>query len=80
MSCGKFLKRWEYQTNLTVSWETFMQHKKQQLELDLEKWTGSKKNGYVKGVYCDSVKTSSTSRVSEERNTVREWEMRHKNS
>ena len=30
MSCGKFLKRWEYQTNLTVSWETCKQVKKQQ--------------------------------------------------
>ena len=32
-----------------------MQHKKQQLELDMEKWTGSKLgNEYVKGVYCES--------------------------
>ena len=29
-NCGKFLKRWEYQTTLTVSWETCMQDKKQQ--------------------------------------------------
>ena len=39
---GKFLKRWEYQTNLSVSWVTCMQVKKQQLEPDMEKWTGSK--------------------------------------
>ena len=32
---GKFLKRWQYQTTLPVSWETCMQDKKQQLELDL---------------------------------------------
>ena len=27
--CGKFLKRWEYQTTLAASWETCMQVKKQ---------------------------------------------------
>ena len=31
-NCRKFLKRREYQTTLTVSWETCMQVKKQQLE------------------------------------------------
>ena len=30
--CGKFLKRWEYQTTLPASWEIYMQIKKQQLE------------------------------------------------
>ena len=35
---GKFLKRWEYQTALPVSWETCMRVKKQQLELDMEQW------------------------------------------
>ena len=39
---GKFLKRWEYQTPLPDSWETYMQVKKQQLELDMEQQTGSK--------------------------------------
>ena len=34
--CGKFLKRWEYQTTLPASWEICMQVKKQQLELDME--------------------------------------------
>ena len=29
-NCGKFLKRWEYQTNLPASWEICMQVKKQQ--------------------------------------------------
>ena len=33
---GKFFKRWEYQTTLPVSWESCMQDKKQQLELDME--------------------------------------------
>ena len=31
-NCGKFLKRWEYQNNLPVSWETCIQVKKQQSE------------------------------------------------
>ena len=35
-NCGKFLKRWEYQTTLPASWEICMQVKKQQLELDIE--------------------------------------------
>ena len=39
---GKFLKRWEYQTIWPVSWETCMQVRKQQLELDMEQQTGSK--------------------------------------
>ena len=52
-NCGKFFKRWEYQTTLPVSWETYMQVKKQQLEPDTEKWTGSKLGKeYVKDVYC----------------------------
>ena len=41
-NCGKFWKRWEYQTTLPVSWEIFVQVKKQQLELDMEQQTGSK--------------------------------------
>ena len=41
-NCGKFFKRWEYQTTLPVSWENSMQIKKQQLELDMEQQTGSK--------------------------------------
>ena len=35
-NCGKFLKRWEYQITLTASWETCMQVKRQQLELNME--------------------------------------------
>ena len=42
MNCGKFLKRWEYQTTWPASWEICMQVKKQQLELDMEQQTGSK--------------------------------------
>ena len=37
INCGKFWKRWEYQTFLT-----YMQLRKQQLELDMEQKTGSK--------------------------------------
>ena len=41
-NCGKFLKRWEYQTTLPASWEICMQVKKQQLEPYMEQWTDSK--------------------------------------
>ena len=41
-NCGKFWKRWAYQTTWPASWETYMQVKKQQLELDMEQQTGSK--------------------------------------
>ena len=52
---GKFFKRWEYQANSPASWEICMQVKKQQLELDMEQWTGSKLGKeYVKAVYCHS--------------------------
>ena len=66
---GKFWKRWEYQTiwpasfffpwvgiyvpSALGSWETCMQVRKQQLELDTEQQTGSKQEKeYVKAVYC----------------------------
>ena len=50
---GKFLKKFEYQTTLPASWETCMQDKKQQLELNMEQWTGSKLGKeYIKAVYC----------------------------
>ena len=49
----KILKRWEYQTTWPTSWETCMQVKKQQLELDMEQWTGSKlRKEYDEAVYC----------------------------
>ena len=50
-NCGKFFKRWKYQTTLLASWEICMQVKKQQLEPDMEQWTGSKSGKeYVKAV------------------------------
>ena len=46
-------KRWEYQTTWPASWETCMQVRKQQLEPDIEQWTGSKLGKeYIKAVYC----------------------------
>ena len=51
-NCGKCFKSGEYQTILPASWETCMQVKKQQLELDIEQQTGSKSGKeYVKDVY-----------------------------
>jgi len=41
-NCGKFWKRWEYQTTWPDFWEMCMQVKKQQLVLDMEQQTGSK--------------------------------------
>ena len=50
---GRFFRRWKYHTSLPASWETCMQVKKQQLELDVEQWTGSKSGKeYNKAVYC----------------------------
>ena len=42
INCRKFWKRWEYQTTWSASWETCMQVRKQQLELDMEQYTGFK--------------------------------------
>ena len=51
-NCGKFFKSWEKQTTLPASWETCMQLKKQQLELNMEIQTDSKLGKeYIKAVY-----------------------------
>ena len=42
INCGKFFKRWEYQTTWPASWEICMQVRITQLELDMEQQTGSK--------------------------------------
>ena len=48
----QFLKRWEFQTTLPVSWESCMWNKKQQVEPAVEQWTGSKLGKeYFKAVY-----------------------------
>ena len=53
INCGKFWKRWEYQTTWSDSWETYMKVRKQQLELDTEQQTGSKSGKeHIKAVYC----------------------------
>ena len=53
INCEKFLKRWGYQTPLSASWEICIQVKKQQLEPDMEQWTGSKLGKeYIKPVHC----------------------------
>ena len=41
-NCGKFWKRYKYQTIWPASWEICMQVRKQKLELDMEQQTGSK--------------------------------------
>ena len=52
-NCGKFWKRWEYQTTSPASLEICIQVKKQQLELDMDQQTGSKSGKeYIKAVYC----------------------------
>ena len=51
-NCGKFWRRWN-QTTWPASWEVCMLIKKQQLELDMEKQTGSKSGKeYLKAIYC----------------------------
>ena len=56
INLGKFFKRWEYQTTWPASWETCMQVRKQQLELDMEQQTGSKyEKEYIKAVYVTLV-------------------------
>ena len=53
INCGKFWKRWEYQTTWPASWEICMQVREQQLELDIEQQTVSKsEKEYIKAVYC----------------------------
>ena len=42
INCGKFWKRWEYQSTRPAFWEICMQVRKQQLELDMGQHTGSK--------------------------------------
>ena len=51
-NCGKFWKRWEFQTTLPAFWEICMQVKNQQLEPDTEQQTGCKLGKeYVKAAY-----------------------------
>ena len=50
----KILKVMGITDHLTTSWEIYMQVKKQQLELDMEQWAGSKLGKEnIKAVYCN---------------------------
>ena len=52
-NCGKFFKRWDYQTTWSAFWEIFLRVRKQQLELDMEQQTGSKSGKEsTKAIYC----------------------------
>ena len=52
----KILKEMETLTTWPASWKICMQVRKQQLEPDMEQWTGSKlRKEYVKAVYCHPV-------------------------
>ena len=52
----EILQKMEIQTNLSVSWETYMQVKKQQLEAYMEQVTGSELGKeYYMGVDCHHV-------------------------
>ena len=62
--CGKFFKRWEYQTTWPSYWEICMQARKQQSELDMEQQTGSKEEKeYIKAVYCHPAYLSYMQRI-----------------
>ena len=53
-NCGKSLKRWEYQTTFSASWEICVHVKKQQLEPDMEQQNCSKlrKERSTSRLYC----------------------------
>ena len=53
-NCGKFWKRWEYQTTWPASWVICTQVKKQQLELDREQHGFQIGKGVCRAVYSDS--------------------------
>ena len=50
-NCGKFFKRWEYQTTSPASWEICMQVRKQQLELDMENRLVPNRKRSTSGLY-----------------------------
>ena len=73
--CGKFFKRWEYQTTWPAFWVICMQVRKQQLEPDMEQQTSSKLGKeYIKAVYCHPAYLTSMQSASWE---IRGW-MKHK--
>ena len=67
-NCGKLLRRWEYQTILSVSWETCMRIKKQQVRPCMEQLIGSGlRKEYNRTVCCHPVCLTYTLSIS--------WEM-----
>ena len=53
INCGKFWKKWEYQTTWPASWEICTLVRKQLLEPDMKQQTGSKsEREHIKAVYC----------------------------
>ena len=53
LTVWKILKELGMQTILSASWEICIKVKKQQLEPDMEQWTGSKSGKeYIKAIYC----------------------------
>ena len=46
VNCVKFWRRWKHQTTWPASWETYMQIRKQHLDLAMEQQTGSNQNGH----------------------------------
>ena len=72
---AKFLKRWEYQNILLASLEIYIQVKEQQLEPDMEQWSGSKLGKeYIEAVYCHPAYLTSVQSTSCE---MPDW-MKHK--
>ena len=60
-----FLKRWDYQATLLVSWETCVQVKKRQFELDMEQWISSKLGKeYAKFAFCHPAYLTSMQSIS----------------
>ena len=52
INCGKFFKRWEYQTTWPASWEICVQIQ-EAIDLDMEQQIDSKSGKeYAKAVYC----------------------------
>ena len=50
---GKIFKRWKFQTTWSASWETCMQARKQQLELDMEQQTVPNRKRSTARLYTD---------------------------
>ena len=54
-NCGKFLKRWGYQTTWPASWEIFIQVSNQLLEPDMEQQMGSNRKKRTSRLYIVTV-------------------------